>query len=127
MILKSVTLKDFRSYRGTQILDLSACTLGSDRNIVAIGGLNGAGKTSLLEAVTFALLGVVKAYKFIEDIERKGNGRDQIDRALNGLLNRQAREAGEQEVAVTLVFVDEDGKTFSVRRTWLFDSRGRFK
>lgn len=126
MILTRIELTDFRSYRGFNVIDLSRCGQGDGKNIVVIGGLNGAGKTTLLDAVTFALLGVVDAFKYIEDMGRKGDGKQKIDRTLAGLLNREAREAGQNEAKVRLAFLDDHARKFSVERRWIYDNRGRF-
>jgi len=127
MILVKIELQNFRSYFGTEVVDLTACAKNPERNIVAVGGLNGAGKTSLLEAIAFGLLGVPDAFKFMEGIERRGDGKEQIDRAQDGLLNREAMSAGEREVQVTLSFRDDDGSIFIVQRTWHYDYRGKYK
>lgn len=127
MILLKIELNNFRSYYGIQIVDLSRCAASNDRNIVAVGGLNGAGKTSLLEGITYALLGVQDAFTFIEATERKGEGRDRLERTLNGLLNREARTEGEREAKVLLFFRDHDGSIFTVQRTWQYDHQGKYK
>lgn len=56
MFLRRLTLEDFRQFRGKQELDFSI-DLGTEKNIVLVGGLNGAGKTSVLEALQLALFG----------------------------------------------------------------------
>lgn len=127
MILDSIELQNFRSYYGKQLIRFDDRATDTDRNIAVLGGLNGAGKTSLLEAIIFTLLGVQDAFKFIEETERKGSGRNQIDRTLDGLLNREARERGERDTRVRLVFRDRDGFPFTVERVWTYDYRGQFK
>ncbi len=127
MILTTIELTNFRAYHGTQIVDLTSCASDSTKNVVAIGGLNGAGKTSLLDGITFALLGVENAYMFLEGVAKRGDGREQIDRTLNGLLNREAKEVGEREAQVTLSFLDDDRRLLCVQRTWLYDQRGRYR
>lgn len=127
MILATIELVNFRSYHGTHKIDLSKYPSQGRRNIIAIGGLNGAGKTTLLDGITFTLLGVPGAYKFLEGVDRRGDGREQIDRTLVGLLNRRARDEGERETRVTLIFCDSNDRRFSVQRTWFYDYQARFK
>lgn len=64
MIIKSLTLHDFRVFRGSHRIDLAPRPRilqdGSklnERPIVLFGGLNGAGKTSILTAIRLALYG----------------------------------------------------------------------
>jgi len=55
MILGQLALENFSVYGGRQNINLAPCN--AERPIVLIGGLNGAGKTSLLIAVKLALFG----------------------------------------------------------------------
>lgn len=58
MILKEVAVTDYRSFAGTHRFDLEPNAAGArKRPIVLFGGLNGAGKTSLLTAVLLGLYG----------------------------------------------------------------------
>ena len=54
MIINSLTLENFRVFKGRHQIDLRA-DHGSP--IILFGGLNGAGKTSILTAVKLALFG----------------------------------------------------------------------
>jgi DNA sulfur modification protein DndD len=54
MILKRLTLRDFGTYGGSQSLDLS--TTG-DRTVILIGGKNGSGKSTFLEAIRLCFYG----------------------------------------------------------------------
>lgn len=51
----SLEVENIFAYRGVSRVDLSACT--SERNLVVIKGRNGAGKTSLLNAIKLLFLG----------------------------------------------------------------------
>lgn len=58
MILERLTLCDFRAYHGVHEIDLCARTkYGVQRPIILFGGLNGAGKTTILLAIKLALYG----------------------------------------------------------------------
>jgi len=69
MIFKSLTLENFRVFEGIHHIDLS---VRDSESIVLFGGLNGAGKTSILTAIRLALFGQssldgVKTKKAYED------------------------------------------------------------
>lgn len=58
MLLESLTLCDFGLFRGAQAIDLNPRKkYGSARPIVLFGGLNGAGKTTVLTAIRLAIYG----------------------------------------------------------------------
>ena len=54
MLLKSITLTDFRQFKGKQIV-----TFADDvnKNVTVIMGVNGSGKTTLAQAFTWCLYG----------------------------------------------------------------------
>lgn len=52
MLIKSITLKNFRQYKGEQKIEFST---DSENNVTVIKGENGAGKTTLLEAFVWCL------------------------------------------------------------------------
>lgn len=126
MILQQIRLENFRSYFGTHTIDLATKASGP-KNIVMIGGLNGAGKTSLHQAIVMGLVGEQAYFTFVRDLDRKGDARQTIDRELNSLLNREAAAAGEREARVTLFLSDNDGEQLAVQRTWAFDARGVYR
>src|ERR1700685_2971141 len=55
MILEELTLHNFCLYRGKQTLCLSPSNRSTP--VVLVGGLNGAGKTTILDAVQLVLYG----------------------------------------------------------------------
>lgn len=58
MILNEITLRNFCLYRGKQTFDLAAGQRNGKRSpIVLFGGVNGGGKTTLLDAIQLVLYG----------------------------------------------------------------------
>jgi DNA sulfur modification protein DndD len=58
MLIEQLHLTDFGTYKGSHSFDLAPRTkYGSKRSIVLFGGLNGAGKTTILKAVRLVLYG----------------------------------------------------------------------
>ena len=60
MLIKQLVLRNFRVFNGTHTIDLAPRKRPNDTNqrpIVLFGGLNGAGKTSILSAIRIALYG----------------------------------------------------------------------
>jgi DNA sulfur modification protein DndD len=110
MIFKQLMLRDFGLYAGTQTLDLAP---EDGRPIVLIGGTNGAGKTTILEAITLALYG------------RRALGArvsaDEYEEHLRSRMHVAPGAGRAAESAVSLSFVrDESGvlSEYEVARTW---------
>ncbi|SIS46357.1 DNA sulfur modification protein DndD [Salimicrobium flavidum] len=55
MLIKSITLENFGAYKEKNTIDLSV--KGPKQNVILIGGENGTGKTTLLNAIKIALFG----------------------------------------------------------------------
>src|SRR5512136_2464170 len=64
MILKTLTLKNFRKFKDT--------TIEFPDGITGVIGLNGAGKSTIFEAIAWVLYGSVAARTSAEQIKRKG-------------------------------------------------------
>src|SRR5687768_13736327 len=99
MIIDRIKLQDFRSYYGAQEINLSA-GLNDEHNVVAVGGLNGAGKTSLIDGIGLGLLGEIDFFEFLKKKQRKGDDLRAIERERNGWMNRQALAEGKRETSI---------------------------
>ncbi|MEU2448995.1 DNA sulfur modification protein DndD [Streptomyces sp. NPDC012765] len=108
MLLHNITLQDFGAYQGEQTLDLRT---QPGRPIVLIGGLNGCGKTTLLDAIQLVLYGT-KA-------ECSGRGSRGYHDYLEDCINRKADpQAG---AAITLEFgirIEGEERNYKVIRNW---------
>lgn len=97
MKFRKLTIENYKSFQfATEIL----FPIGEDgRSIFLIGGMNGAGKTSIMEAVTYCLYGG-KA----DDIFRN--------------INRREKAKGNANVAFESVIEMDDGSELIVKRSW---------
>lgn len=64
MHFKQIKLHNFGLYKGVHVLDLSVKK--DNKNIILIGGMNGRGKTTILEAIFVAFYGN-RAMQAIQD------------------------------------------------------------
>jgi len=108
MRLKRLTLQNFGVYKGEHLVDL---TVSEGKPIVLFGGLNGAGKTTFLDALQLVLYG-----KFAKCSNR---GLQSYSKFLTATKNRYADQ--EEDVRLSLVFshaTETSISEFEVIRTW---------
>jgi DNA sulfur modification protein DndD len=109
MILETLILHNFGLYAGRQIIDLSP--VGENKPIILFGGLNGAGKTTILDALQLALYG-----KLAKTSARQGKAYE--DYLLESIHTNSDDSEG---ASVELTFSHRSaGKThqFTVNRSW---------
>ncbi|MGC0423355.1 DNA sulfur modification protein DndD [Embleya sp. AB8] len=112
MLLRNITLHDFGAYRGEQSLDL---TTEKGRPIVLIGGLNGCGKTTLLDAIQLALYG--------NRARCSGRGNASYDSYLRDSINRLANPEDGARVAVEFsIMLEGEEHRYRVTRSWRIPS-----
>ena len=120
MLLKKLTLNNYSVFCGTQSIRLEPSGSSDTANIVLIGGKNGSGKTSILEALRIAFYG--------SSILNGKGAKDHYDSLLESRFNKQAVDNGDRsmwievEVAVT---VDNILSDISIRRLWNLQDTGR--
>ncbi|WP_028648087.1 DNA sulfur modification protein DndD [Nocardiopsis sp. CNT312] len=108
MHLHNLTLHDFGAYKGRQTLDLR---VKPKRPIVLIGGLNGCGKTTLLDAIQLVLYG--------PRARCSGRGNRSYDNYLRESINRAADSSrGAQLHLEFSITVEGRPRTYEVSRTW---------
>lgn len=97
MKFRKLTIENYKSFQFTTDIEFP---VGEDgRSIFLIGGMNGAGKTSIMEAVTFCLYGGK-----VDDIYRN--------------INRREKAKGNANVTFELVIDMDDGSELLVKRSW---------
>lgn len=91
MRLISATLENYRQYKGKQTVQFSDA---ANKNITIIEGVNGAGKTNFLNAITWCLYGKEDRFRTAEEKEQ-------------GIVNEQAvDELKQTQIATARVVID---------------------
>lgn len=111
MLFKKIVLTNYRVFYGRQEIKLKSA-IDINRNLTLIGGLNGAGKTSLLNAFNLLL--------FSGDLSSTEEKRSLLGSALN---NKYFAEGGRKAILELYV---EDRKPFTIRLDLFFDNNQFF-
>ena len=93
-----------------------------NKNIILIGARNGYGKTSLFEAVIFCLFG----QHGVGLVERAGPGKETYKNFLDTALHSGAKEQGDRSCSVYLEFIEDNGVSITIKRSWRFNESGRW-
>jgi DNA sulfur modification protein DndD len=111
MILKCLTLNDFGTYGGSQSLNLSP---DGNRTVILIGGKNGSGKSTFLEAIRLCFYGQFAL--------RSTPTRDKYERYLLDRIHRDPSTSvppRSASVEVDFDYGDQDGvRTYKAVRKW---------
>jgi DNA repair exonuclease SbcCD ATPase subunit len=98
MFIKSLTLTDYKQYKGTHHFNLS--------NLVYLRGNNGVGKTNFLSAILFLLNGYVEAGKVLADVPTTGCAVTEV----SGVIEHKGHVYEITRRYPTKITIKEDGK-----------------
>ncbi len=98
MSFKKLTLQNFKSFKERTVIDLDLANAADGKKVLLIGGMNGGGKTTLLEAVNYCLYGARN-----EDIYAR--------------INRNNLLAGNANVHLELCFETDERREVIIQRT----------
>jgi DNA sulfur modification protein DndD len=108
MFLRAISLRNFGAYQGEHHMDL---TTSPGRPVVLIGGLNGCGKTTLLDAIQLALYGA--------RARTSGRGGRSYNRYLRDCINRQADPAQAEVIVEFSTITEGTEQRYQVCRNWV--------
>lgn len=111
MRINRIRLYNFSSYEGENLFDFSSAD--NKKNIVLIGGKNGAGKTSLFTAIKVALYGPL-AYGYVG---ANSHYIAKIKELINSKAFQQNTVESEVQIAVALK-VEREIKEYVITRRW---------
>lgn len=121
MWISRIALRNFKSYQN-QIFDFPQPTDG--KNLVLIGGINGYGKTTLLEAVYVGLFGEEAVnHKALDRAGLKAKGYGHF---LETALYKHALRNGEERMEVIIEIVRLNKGSLRITRKWFFTNQGRY-
>ena len=107
MIFERIELHNFGIYRGDHVLQLDHLT---DKNITLVGGMNGRGKTTILDAVFIAFYGK-RALPLIQDEVKNYNN------LMARFINKSATDPW-TAVSVTINLEDDGPSILKIQRRW---------
>jgi DNA sulfur modification protein DndD len=122
MYISRLHINNFKVYPGDNVIDFSEPNPRSKLNCYLFGGLNGAGKTSLLQAIVLGLYGV-RSEDILLERSRSENLQKVYKQFLEEAFSHSARAEGEDQMFVEVVLQDGSDE-ISITRTWWFKEDG---
>ena len=117
MIINSIKIKNFQTYFGEVEFEFDKPS--TKKNIVLIGGLNGAGKTSFFSSIVLGLFGK-NAQGIIFERLTGENLDDSYTSYLNEVFSYEAKNISDIEMEISISITHEN-KDLKIVRKWWFD------
>ncbi|HDX9588868.1 TPA: DNA sulfur modification protein DndD [Bacillus pseudomycoides] len=116
MLLKKLTFDNYKTYYGHQEVDFyipKDVRENEEKNIILLGGLNGAGKTTILKAILYVLFG------------KRGFSPTEHKRVFSNVINNTFFDEGGRDCSVTLVIETDQHEEWALKVKWSFDHNKR--
>ncbi|MCW6037094.1 DNA sulfur modification protein DndD [Spirulina subsalsa FACHB-351] len=111
MLFKELVLQNFGPYVGRQVIDLSPIYDEELKPIILLGGMNGGGKTTLMDAIRLAFYG--------QRAQCSTRGNLNYSDFLEQCVSRQVKDLEETVIELAFEHIhDNDKVTFRIRRRW---------
>ncbi len=119
MWIEKIELLNFKAYQ-KQVFTFPKPENG--QNLILIGGKNGFGKTTLLEALYLCLYNK----DAMSHLGRAGLKNDRYNKFLQSALHGKTLVASSDKMSVSVRFMEKENYGFEITRLWYFDSKGNF-
>lgn len=115
MLLKKLSLTNYKTYYGIQEIDMYIPpeVREKNQNIILVGGLNGAGKTTILKAILYILFG------------ERGISKNEYKRLFSNVINNTFFEEGGRECNISLSLETDNQEEWTLKINWYFDNLKR--
>ncbi|MDX5475917.1 MAG: DNA sulfur modification protein DndD [Bacillaceae bacterium] len=113
MILKKLVFNNYKTYYGLQEVNLyipKEVREEKKQNIILLGGLNGAGKTTILKAILYTLFG------------KRGMSNAEYKRLFSNVINNTFFNEGGRECSLSLSLDTDIGEEWTLKVKWYFDN-----
>ncbi|MGG3563176.1 DNA sulfur modification protein DndD [Neobacillus rhizosphaerae] len=113
MLLKKLVFVNYKTYYGHQEIDLyipKDVREEKGQNIILLGGLNGAGKTTILKAILYVLFG------------KRGISDSEYKRLFSNVINNTFFNEGGRECSVSLILETDSGEEWNLKVKWYFNT-----
>lgn len=116
MLFKKLVFDNYKTYYGHQEINFYIPKEVRDekvKNIILLGGLNGAGKTTILKAILYALFG------------KRGISEQEHKRLFSNVINNTFFDEGGRDCSVVLTVETDKGEEWELKVKWSFDNNKR--
>lgn len=116
MLLKKLVFDNYKTYYGHQEIDFyipKEAREENGQNIILLGGLNGAGKTTILKAILYVLFG------------KRGMAESEYKRSFSNTINNTFFDEGGRECSISLTLETDSEEEWTLKVKWYFDQLKR--
>jgi DNA sulfur modification protein DndD len=112
VLFKKLIFDNYKTYYGHQEVEFyipEDVRQEEKKNIILLGGLNGAGKTTILKAIHYILFG------------KRGITENEHKRLFSNVLNNTFYEEGGRDCSATLILENDKKEEWELKVTWSFN------